>query len=98
MQRKPYFLQNKWSCILCSLGFPLYQVNTVLYVAMLIHRLVFENMEHEIELQVDFNSTKFFLPNLLQSLFMWAWFLKIDPVRIVGMCACVCVCVRTRGY
>ena len=22
-----------------------------------------------------------------------AWFLKIDPVRIVGMCVCVCVCV-----
>ena len=22
-----------------------------------------------------------------------AWFLKIDPVRIVGMRACVCVCV-----
>ena len=22
-----------------------------------------------------------------------AWFLKIDPVRIVGMHACVCVCV-----
>ena len=20
-----------------------------------------------------------------------AWFLKIDPVRIVGMCVCVCV-------
>ena len=31
-----------------------------------------------------------------------AWFLKIDPVRIVGMracvCVCVCVCVRARGY
>ena len=41
-----------------------------------------------------------------------AWFLKINPVRIVGMhvcvyvCVCVCVrvcvrvcvCVRTRGY
>ena len=30
------------------------------------------------------------------------WFLKIDPVRIVGMracvCVCVCVCVRARGY
>ena len=29
-----------------------------------------------------------------------AWFLKIDPVRIVGMrvrvCACVCVCPRPR--
>ena len=25
-----------------------------------------------------------------------AWFLKIDPVRIVGMR--VCVCVRARGY
>ena len=25
-----------------------------------------------------------------------AWFLKIDPVRIV--CMCVCVCVRPRGY
>ena len=24
------------------------------------------------------------------------WFLKIDPVRIVGMH--VCVCVRARGY
>ena len=24
-----------------------------------------------------------------------AWFLKIDPVRIVGMCACVHVCVST---
>ena len=22
-----------------------------------------------------------------------AWFLKIDPVRIVCMCMCVCVCV-----
>ena len=22
-----------------------------------------------------------------------AWFLKIDPVRIVSMCMCVCVCV-----
>ena len=22
-----------------------------------------------------------------------AWFLKIDPVRIVRMCVCVCVCV-----
>ena len=21
------------------------------------------------------------------------WFLKIDPVQIVGMCVCVCVCV-----
>ena len=27
-----------------------------------------------------------------------AWFLKIDPVRIVCMRACVCVCVRARGY
>ena len=28
-----------------------------------------------------------------------AWFLKIDPVRIVSMrVACVCVCVRARGY
>ena len=29
-----------------------------------------------------------------------AWFLKIDPVRIVGMraCVCVCLCVRARGY
>ena len=33
-----------------------------------------------------------------------AWFLKIDPVRIVSMrvrvcvCVCVCVCVRARGY
>ena len=26
-----------------------------------------------------------------------AWFLKIDPVRIVSMCVCVYVCVRTRG-
>ena len=30
------------------------------------------------------------------------WFLKIDPVQIVGMrvcvCVCVCVCVRARGY
>ena len=25
-----------------------------------------------------------------------AWFLKIDPVRIVGMRACVCVCVCLR--
>ena len=24
-----------------------------------------------------------------------AWFLKIDPVRIVSMRACVCVCVST---
>ena len=27
-----------------------------------------------------------------------AWFLKIDPERIFGMCACVCVCVHARGY
>ena len=27
-----------------------------------------------------------------------AWFLKIDPVRIVGMRVCVCVCVRAQGY
>ena len=33
-----------------------------------------------------------------------AWFLKIDPVRIVCMCMCVCVClrvcvcVRPQGY
>ena len=33
-----------------------------------------------------------------------AWFLKVDPVRIVSMCVyvcvclCVCVCVRPRGY
>ena len=27
-----------------------------------------------------------------------AWFLKIDPMWIVGMRVCVCVCVRTRGY
>ena len=26
-----------------------------------------------------------------------AWFLKIDPVWIVGMRVCVCVCVCTRG-
>ena len=28
-----------------------------------------------------------------------AWFLKIDPVRIICMCVCVCVCVcvRPRG-
>ena len=30
------------------------------------------------------------------------WFLKIDPVRIVGIrvrvCICVCVCVRAQGY
>ena len=25
-----------------------------------------------------------------------AWFLKIDPVRIVGMRVCVCVCPRPR--
>ena len=25
-----------------------------------------------------------------------AWFLKIDPMRIVSMCVCVCVCPR--GY
>ena len=23
----------------------------------------------------------------------YGWFLKIDSVRIVGMCVCVCVCV-----
>ena len=29
-----------------------------------------------------------------------AWFLKIDPARIVRMCMCVfaCVCVRPRGH
>ena len=29
-----------------------------------------------------------------------AWFLKTDPVRIVGMrvCVCVCLCVRAQGY
>ena len=29
-----------------------------------------------------------------------AWFLKIDPVRIIGMRVRVCayVCVRARGY
>ena len=29
-----------------------------------------------------------------------AWFLKIDPVWIVGMhvCVCVCLCVRALGY
>ena len=29
-----------------------------------------------------------------------AWFLKIDPVQIVGMCVhvCMCVCVRAQGY
>ena len=29
-----------------------------------------------------------------------AWFLKVEPVRIVSMCVyvCVCVCVRPRGY
>ena len=36
------------------------------------------------------------------SLLARAWFLKIDPVRIVGMrvrvCVCVCVCVRAQGY
>ena len=25
-----------------------------------------------------------------------AWFLKIDPMRIVGMRVCVCVCPRPR--
>ena len=31
---------------------------------------------------------------------MLAWFLKIDPVQMVGMrgCMCVCVCVRAQGY
>ena len=27
-----------------------------------------------------------------------AWFLKVEPVRIVSMCVYVCVCVRPRGY
>ena len=30
---------------------------------------------------------------------MWqvcAWFLKIDPVRIVSMCVCLCVCPLLR--
>ena len=27
-----------------------------------------------------------------------AWFLKINPVQIVGMHVCVCVRVRARGY
>ena len=27
-----------------------------------------------------------------------AWFLKIDPVRIVSMCVCLCVCVCVRVY
>ena len=41
--------------------------------------------------------------NLKSRASLWlvhAWFLKIDPVRIVGMrvCVCVCVCVRARGY
>ena len=26
-----------------------------------------------------------------------AWFLKIDPVRIVGICICVCMCVCPRS-
>ena len=26
------------------------------------------------------------------------WFLKIDPVRIVGMPVYVCMCVRAQGY
>ena len=27
-----------------------------------------------------------------------AWFLKIDPMRIISMCVCVCVCVRAQDY
>ena len=44
---------------------------------------------------------KFVIAVMIPILFLnqvHAWFLKIDPVRIVGMRACMCVCVRPRGY
>ena len=46
----------------------------------------------------------FFFLNQARAGLPRAWFLKIDPVRIVGkrvrvcMCVCACVCIRARGY
>ena len=42
---------------------------------------------------MDFNLPKFLNQARASRRLACTWFLKIDPVRIVGMCACVCVCV-----
>ena len=47
-------------------------------------------------LLVLLNSSWIFKPGALWLRPARAWFLKIDPVRIV--CMRVCVCVRAQGY
>ena len=74
-------LENRYSTVLEDLGFTLYQASTILCVD--VTRSVSINWHSKIreiksELQIDFNSLKFFLPN-----FLWSLFAKLFTAKII---------------
>ena len=67
----------------------------VVYVVTNCHQLLLLNCKIIVHFFI-----KVFKPGTCRPAPARAWFLKTDPVRIVGMrvCVCVCLCVRAQGY